>query len=55
MYRAFIVMVTWCAGNADLTPLYQHAHNPVAACLLAVVFVFVLAMASRRALLVAAG
>lgn len=38
------MQVTWLAGNADLTPLTVHAHNPVAGALLGVMFVFVLAM-----------
>ena len=40
--RSFIQMVTWSAGNADLNPLYQHASNPVAACVFGVSFVFIL-------------
>lgn len=26
--KAFMTMVTWSAGNADLNPLYEQAHNP---------------------------
>ncbi|KAH7624970.1 hypothetical protein Ndes2526B_g00345 [Nannochloris sp. 'desiccata'] len=42
--HAFIQMVTWAAGNAELSPLYSHAQNPVAACVLGVSFVFILGM-----------
>jgi Ion transport protein len=42
--HAFMQMVTWSAGNADLSPLYNHAQNPVAACVLGVSFVFILGM-----------
>ncbi|PSC73953.1 WD-40 repeat [Micractinium conductrix] len=41
--RAFIAMCTFLAGNADLNTLYKDAHNPVAASVLGVLFVFVLA------------
>ncbi|KAL4440082.1 hypothetical protein ABPG75_003083 [Micractinium tetrahymenae] len=43
--KSLVMMTTWMAGNADLNPLYEHAHNPgkrVAASLLGVLFVFVL-------------
>jgi hypothetical protein len=42
--HAFIQMVTWAAGNADLSPLYSHSQNPIAACVLGVSFVFILGM-----------
>lgn len=37
-------MITWAAGNADLQPLYSHAHAPIAACVLGASFVFILGM-----------
>ncbi|KAL4438682.1 hypothetical protein ABPG77_006286 [Micractinium sp. CCAP 211/92] len=40
--KSLVMMTTWLAGNADLNPLYEHAHNPVAASLLGVLFVFVM-------------
>eukprot|EP00887_Chlorella_sp_A99_P000537 scaffold17.g537.t1 len=42
--KAFVHMVTWIAGNADLDPLYEHARNPVAGSILGVAYVFVLGM-----------
>ena len=42
--KSFMLMVTWAAGNADLGPLYKYSHNPVAACILGVSFVFILGM-----------
>ncbi|KAI7841125.1 hypothetical protein COHA_005096 [Chlorella ohadii] len=41
--KSIMTMVTWSAGNADLNPLYEKAHNPVAGSVLACLFVFVLA------------
>lgn len=26
--KSLVMMTTWLAGNADLNPLYEHAHNP---------------------------
>ncbi|PRW33106.1 transient receptor potential channel [Chlorella sorokiniana] len=42
--KSIMTMVTWsAAADADLNPLYENAHNPVAGSVLACLFVFVLA------------
>ncbi|KAI3431652.1 hypothetical protein D9Q98_004699 [Chlorella vulgaris] len=43
MGKSFVTMVTWVAGNAELTPLYKDAHNPMAASILGILYVFILA------------
>ncbi len=30
--KSLVMMTTWLAGNADLNPLYEHAHNPGEGC-----------------------
>jgi len=42
--HAFLKMVTWSGGDAELSSLYNHAQNPLAASLLGVSFVFILSM-----------
>lgn len=42
--KSLITMVSWLAGDPNLTLTYSHASHPVAAGLLAVMYVFVLGL-----------